>query len=90
MKASVWKSGGGKWHCACTDDLANNSGNSYILARCLGMKPAEYILWVVNNFNYDSFYVSDDYSLFYFVFKTESQARYFMKEVNKRLKKKGY
>lgn len=52
---SEWQSPSGKWHCNCVEKLADNSGAWYLPARILGMTPADFIEYLINNFHPDHF-----------------------------------
>lgn len=89
FKMSEWQGGGGKWYCACTDNLKNDSGVWYHPARILGITPAALIEMLVKMYNAEISY-SEDFSFVCYRWEKQADMRKFKNKINAEARKKNY
>ena len=77
-------------HCADTSDLGKGSAIWYLPARMMNMKPAEYLNWVIKNYNPDIIKHSKDCSTVWFVWKDQTTMRIYKNYINKIAREKSY
>lgn len=53
LKYQEWQSPTGYWHCNDVSDLAGISGYWWVPARMLGLTPADYVKWLIKNYQPD-------------------------------------
>ncbi len=51
---SEWQGGSGQWYCNDVKDLAGISGYWWVPARMMEMSPAEYVQWLIDNYQPDN------------------------------------
>ena len=65
LKFVEWQSSGSEeWHCNDTSDLASIRGLWWVPARLLGMTPANYVKWLIENYKPDHISFNNDVLLF--------------------------
>lgn len=81
------------WHCACVDNLAVGSGHWLHGARILGIPAAEYVEYVIKNYN-PIVWHNSDCSILFFKWEKQSDERRFKNFINKKAREynnnKGY
>ena len=82
-KAEEWQSSSGRWHCGCLDDLAHDSNAWYLPARILNMTPAQYVKFMIDNYN-PNIYVSAEKCLVFFSWDKQADMRKFKNFINKK------
>lgn len=87
-KMTEWESCG-KWHCNCVDHLGTNGGHWIHPARILGLTAADYVKFVIDNYN-PIVYHNDDCSLVFFSWEKQSDMRKFKNYINKKAREVDY
>ena len=64
-KLSEWQSPTGVWYVNDTTELAGNAGMWWMPARVLGMKPVEFVDWIIREYEPDNIIWSDNKCFFY-------------------------
>lgn len=88
-KMEEWQESSGKWTCNCVTNLGKNGGHWLHPARILGLTPAEYVKYVVENYNPIVWY-NKDYSLVLFSWEKQSDMRKFKNFINKKARERQY
>ena len=94
LKYTEWQSCSGRWYCGATDldILGSKTGALWFLpARFLGLSPAQYLQWVINNYEPDRVFYSKDFSFVGWSWSKENQLkmRKFKNKINLLAKEKG-
>ena len=88
-KMSEWESETG-WHCNDVEDLGNGSGYWWLPARMLGITPAEYLKWVIDNYKPDRIVHSEDCSFVGWSWKVQAKERKFKNDINALARKHNF
>ena len=88
-KMTEWSSPSEKWYCNCVDKLASNAGAWYTPARILGWDPADYIEYVIKNFN-PEIHCNKEKCLVFFSWNDQSQMRKYKNWINAAARKANY
>lgn len=89
-KAEEWQLESGYWVCNDTSDLGNGSGYWWHPARMLNISPANYVKLVIDKFNPDEVWHSDDCSIVGFRWKSQSKMRIYKNWLNSEARKHQY
>lgn len=81
-KLSEWQSATGNWHCACIDNLKENSGAWYMNARAMKISPADFLEVLLNKYKPDNFYFDPDTCFCSYSWKSQTAMRKFKNEIN--------
>ena len=81
-QAEEWESVSG-WHCGCVKDLAHDSNAWYLPARILNLAPADYIKYMIDNFN-PIVHTNKDKCLIFFSWEKQADMRKFKNFINKK------
>ena len=88
-KATEWQSLSGSWECNCIDKLETNAGEWYVPARILGWEPADYVEYVIKNFDPIVHYHKDK-CLVFFSWNSQEKMRKFKNWINAAARKVNY
>lgn len=90
-KLSEFQDGGkGYWHCTCVEGLGNGAAQWFVPARILGMAPAAYIKFVIDNFKPDEFYTNKEKCLVFFSWQSQAKCRAYKNYINRIAREKNY
>lgn len=87
--AKEWQGSSGKWYCGCVDKLGSDSGAWFIPARILGWDPADYIEYVIKNFNPNVYY-NKEKCLVFFSWEKQADMRRYKNWINAAARKINY
>lgn len=93
FQMTEWVSPTGKWHCACVSNLKENSSAWYLPARILGISPAEYLLFVIENYKPDDISVLNKDSndlIILFSWNEQKNMRKFKNYINKKAREVNF
>lgn len=90
LKYSEWQGGSGSWYCNDTTDLAGPSAYWWTPARMMGMTPAEYIKWLVDNFQPTSITFNGKTLLYSWSEKDYSKCHKFILTINRIAREKNF
>ena len=79
---SEWQGATGYWYCNNVDNLGAGSGVWYLPARMMGLTPANYLKWIINEFHPDKVYASEDGGFVGFCWASQSNMRAFKNKIN--------
>ena len=88
-KMSEWECSSG-WKCGDLEDLGKGSNLWYLPARMMGLTPAAYLKWVINNYHPDNIYYSNDNSLVGWSWKSQNDMRLFKNRINALARQKNF
>ena len=88
-KVTEWETLSG-WHCACVDNLKEDSGAWYMPARVLGITPAQFIELVINEYGADRVSFSKDTCYFHYSWSSQTKMRKFKNMLNKVAREKNF
>lgn len=90
-KASEWQSGSGEyWYCGDVEDLGHHSGAWWIPARILGLTPADYIQWLIDNYHPDRITYSVEHNVLVFAWRDQSKMRKYKNYINAQSRKVNF
>ena len=90
LKMSEWEDNFGYFHCADTSNLGQGSACWWLPARMMNMKPADYVKWVVDNYNPTEVKRANDCSVVWFVWKSQADMRRYKNAINKIAREKNF
>lgn len=84
LKYSEWQGGSGRWYCDDIDVLSKERNPWFLPARLLGLTPAQYLQWVIDNYSPDHFMHNADYSFVGWSWdhKNQGKMRKFKNKIN--------
>ena len=88
-RLTEWESVTG-WHCGDVEDLGRGSNVWWLPAKMLGISPAQYIKWVIDNYHPDNVYHSNDYVFVGWSWKDQSSMRKFKNNMNALARKHNF
>ena len=88
-KLSEWEICG-SWYCGDVEELGKGSNYWWLPARMLGMTPADYIKWVIDNFKPDNVRHSEDCSYVGWSWKSQTEVRKFKNQMNALARKHSF
>lgn len=74
-KVSEWQSPTGNWHVNDVSNLSGIAGHWWVPARLLKMTPADYIAWLIKNYQPDEVRWVSDKKLFFFSWNKENYSK---------------
>lgn len=83
-----WESPSG-WHFNCTDALGTVYSQWYYPARILGMSPADYIKYIIDNYKPEKISWCKDKCLVFFSWENYSNMHKLVLLINREARKKG-
>lgn len=89
-KASEWQDPNGDWHVNDTSDIAGIAGLWWVPARILGLEPASYIQWLIDNYHPDRLTWNGKLLLFSWNKEHYSVAHKYLLYINKVARNKNF
>ena len=91
-QAQIWQGQSGKWYCNDTRYIGRGSGEWYVPARILGVSPAEFIQFLLNNFHPDYCYYDEKRNFFSYSWAEENKTlcNSFKLYINRKAKEKNF
>lgn len=80
----------GRWHCNCIDALGQGSGYWWHPARIMGISPAKYLQWVIDNYKPDKINHNLDGSVIWFEWNSQITMRLYKNKINALARKVNY
>ena len=90
LKYSESEDASGNWHCNDLEELGKGSSIWHLPSRMLKKSPAEYLKWVIENYKPDTVKYSDDYSVVFWTWKSQTQMRKFKNAMNALARKNNF
>jgi len=81
---------GNMWGCNDSEELGKGSAYWWLPARMLGLTPAEYLQWVIDNYKPDKISHTADCSVVWWRWKSQEKMRKFKNEINAMARKRNY
>jgi hypothetical protein len=78
------------WHCGCMSDLSHGSNYWWHPARILGISPAEYIQWMIDNYKPDKICYTSDKNVIWFEWISQNRMREYKNKMNALARKVNY
>ena len=89
-KASEWQSPTGYWYVNDVSDLAGVSGYWWVPARILGLAPADYVQWLIDNYSPDQIVFNGKFLSFSWAKEHYSSAHKFLLDINRIARNKKF
>ena len=78
------------WHVLCNEGIGTVANSWYFPARVLGISPAEFIEWLIENYKPDDIHWNKEKCLFFYGWKNQDQMRKFKNFINAEARKKNF
>ena len=88
-RMTEWESPLG-WHCGDVEDLGHGSNYWWLPAKMMGLTPAQYLKYVIDNYKPDSIRHSENFSYVGWSWKDQSAMRKFKNSMNALARKKNF
>ena len=82
--------GKGYWHCVCVEGLGHSAAQWFVPARILGLSPAAYVKYIIDNFKPDDIYINKEKCLVFFSWKKQSDMRKWKNFINAKAREKNF
>lgn len=89
-EAKIWEGQSGKWYCNDTRYIGRGSGEWHVPARILGISPAEFIQFLLDNFQPDYYYYDKDKNFFSYSWADQENCNKYKNYINRESRKKGF
>ena len=89
-KTDIWQGTSGKWYCNNISDLGKGSGLWYLPARVLGISPAEFIEFLLEKFEPDYYYYSEENNFFSYSWASQVKCNNWKLFINKEARKRNF
>ena len=82
-KLQEWKDAVGYWRCEHTESYPKDVVKWVVPARLMGISPAEFLQWLIDNYKPDTIHHNEDSSLVFWGWKSITQMRKYKNYINK-------
>lgn len=89
-KASIWQGGSGQWYCSDIEDLAQNSGAWWVPCRIIGISPADYVQFLIEEFKVSNINFNEEKNYLHFSWNIEADCRRYKNWINQIARKANY
>ena len=89
-EAKIWQGQSGRWYCNDTSHIGAGSADWYIPARIMGISPAQFIEYLLKEFQPDYYYYDADKNFFSYSWASQSKANYFKLTINRIARDKNF
>ena len=90
LKYVEWQSSTDEWHCNDTSDLASVRGLWWVPARLLGLAPADYVKWLIKNYQPDHISFGNNVLLYSWDKNNYAKCHSFVLYINKTARDKKF